>query len=248
MSQSATGLQKSLDNLAEYCKKWQLKINVNKTRSMVFNSRQGRFKFFVGNEPIEEASQMKYLGIVFTPSGSFNACLKYLYNKAHKSMYLFRKHLQAVPAMSIKSYLKVFDSIIKPTLLYGCEVWGAYMYDGNRDNIFTILADCKSLLEKLHSKYCKSILSVHKRCSNVGIRAELGRYPLMVNVIGKIFNYYLSILNRENESFVKTAITIQTALSTSSTKKGWLSFICKISEQSNWFTKISDKNHSVVAN
>ena len=44
------------------------------------------------------------------------------------------------------------------------------------------------------------------------------------------------------------AITVQTALSTSSTRKGWLAFIGKISEQSNWSTKRSDKNNSVVAN
>ena len=153
-----------------------------------------------------------------------------------------------MPSMSIKAYLKVFDSIVKPTLLYGCEVWGAYMYNSKNSSISTILSDCKSLVEKLHSKYCKFILSAHKRSSNVGVRAELGRYPIMVNVIGKIFHYYLSILNRENESFVKTAITVQTALSASVNKRGWLAFISEISEQANWETKVSSKSKEIIAN
>ena len=96
LSQSSTGLQKALGKLAEYCKKWQLKVNINKTKSMVFNSRQGRYRFSYENKLIEEATQMKYLGITFTPSGNFKACFKHLYNKAHKSMYLVRKHLQDV--------------------------------------------------------------------------------------------------------------------------------------------------------
>jgi hypothetical protein len=31
LSESAEGLQKSLDKLSEYCKKWQLPVNVKKT-------------------------------------------------------------------------------------------------------------------------------------------------------------------------------------------------------------------------
>lgn len=37
LSESAEGLQKSLDKLSEYCKKWQLSVNVKKTKAISFN-------------------------------------------------------------------------------------------------------------------------------------------------------------------------------------------------------------------
>jgi hypothetical protein len=33
------GLQKSLDKLSEYCKKWQLPVNVKKTKAITFQQR-----------------------------------------------------------------------------------------------------------------------------------------------------------------------------------------------------------------
>jgi hypothetical protein len=36
LSETKEGLQHSLDNLSNYCDNWQLAINVNKTKSMIF--------------------------------------------------------------------------------------------------------------------------------------------------------------------------------------------------------------------
>ena len=41
LSESAKGLQKSLDILKTYCDKWNLKINIGKTKVIVFN-KSGR--------------------------------------------------------------------------------------------------------------------------------------------------------------------------------------------------------------
>jgi hypothetical protein len=38
LSETAEGLQNSLDKLSRYCKKWGMKINTEKTKSLVFNS------------------------------------------------------------------------------------------------------------------------------------------------------------------------------------------------------------------
>ena len=36
-SETKTGLQNSLNNLALYCDKWQIELNIKKTKSMIFN-------------------------------------------------------------------------------------------------------------------------------------------------------------------------------------------------------------------
>ena len=49
--------------------------------------------------------------------------------------------------LSIECQLDLFDKIVKPILLYGCEVWGV----GNND-----------IAERVHLKFCKSILHVKR--------------------------------------------------------------------------------------
>ena len=39
LSESKAGLQNSVNNLEKYCDKWQLNLNVNKTKTMIFQQR-----------------------------------------------------------------------------------------------------------------------------------------------------------------------------------------------------------------
>ena len=64
---------------------------------------------------------------------------------------------------------KLFDSIIVPIMLYGCDIWG----------IESVLK-CKDseLHEKIHVKFIKELLGVHCKTLNVACRSELGRLPI----------------------------------------------------------------------
>ena len=81
LSESAKGLQKSLDILKTYCDKWNLKINIGKTKVIVFN-KSGRilkgFHFLYDDEPISLTNESKYLGILFKPAGTSSDAIDYL--------------------------------------------------------------------------------------------------------------------------------------------------------------------------
>ena len=71
-AESSNDLQKGLDVLAEYCKRWQLTVNIQKTKVMVFRKggnleRNISFKF--EGENIEIVGKFVYLGITFTTGG-----------------------------------------------------------------------------------------------------------------------------------------------------------------------------------
>ena len=67
-------------------------------------------------------AHFSYLGIVFSKTGSFNIAKKELVNKSIKAMYeVLRKG--RIHNLSIKCQLDLFDKIVKPILLYGCENW-----------------------------------------------------------------------------------------------------------------------------
>jgi hypothetical protein len=62
------------------------------------------------------------LGIYFSRTGSFKVCKSHLSEKAIKAMYEVikkgRKH-----NFSISCQLDLFGKLVKPILLYSCEIW-----------------------------------------------------------------------------------------------------------------------------
>ena len=65
LSETASGLQKSLNILENYCDKWKLNVNLSKTKVVVFIYKK---------QIVEICESYCYLGIVFTRNGSFNKC------------------------------------------------------------------------------------------------------------------------------------------------------------------------------
>jgi hypothetical protein len=247
LSQGAHGLQTSLNKLNKYCNMWRLPINISKTKIMVFNCRKNIHTFRIGEHLIQEVDRVCYLGFILTPSGKFKATIKYVYDKACRAFCSIRSQLKILPHLSVSAQIRILDTVIKPILLYGSEVWGAYIYRFN-NNVHKLLEDVTSLIEKLHSKICKYILQVNKQASNYAVRLELGRLPLFVNIVCKMLKYYVNICNRDDHSLVKTALKIH-----ANCQNSWFTFVTYITENlgldlcSITKSSVSGKNNFVHA-
>ena len=125
MAENEHDMQRNLNLLNDYCNCNKLKVNISKTKIMVFARSKTRlnniptFKF--GNIDLEQVDDYIYLGICFNWNGSL--AKKLLHDKASKAMYsLIQKGRRLNLPTDIM--LKLFDSCVEPILLYGCEVWG----------------------------------------------------------------------------------------------------------------------------
>ena len=80
LSNTKLGLQTKLDQLQEYCLKWGLKINGNKTKVIIFSKSAPRIPiiFKCGKHFIETVEHYKYLGIVFHKEGNFKMAQEHL--------------------------------------------------------------------------------------------------------------------------------------------------------------------------
>ena len=82
---------------------------------------------------------------------------------------------------------------IKLILLYGSEIWGYFNPFISRfrnrnipiDQIFS-----KLHCEKLHLKFCKFLLGVHKKSTNFAVQSELGRFPLHFDILKQILRFW----------------------------------------------------------
>ena len=188
LSQSELGLKKMLDNLNIYAKTNGLKINIEKTKVMIFNKtgRHIRRYLQLGETQIETCNEYKYLGIKITPFGGTLPILNDLKDRALKAYYkmkhqmgpYFRKHPQIT--------LRLFQTLIQPIILYVSDFWGILKQPKNNP------------IENLHMKFCKDLLGVQKQTTNLGVLLELGQTP--ITLIGKknAIKNWVRICNKNN--------------------------------------------------
>ncbi len=104
--------------------------------------------------------------------------------------------------MPISTNIHCFDAIIKPLLLYGCEVWGQDILHTEKDWKID-LVDSSSEIERIHLKFCKSLLNVPIKSSNVAVRSELGRMPLIIAIMKIVLKYYSRLEHMSNNRLLK---------------------------------------------
>lgn len=201
ISETASGLQNCLSKLSTFCDEWGLEVNIKKTKSLVFN-KSGRLdntNFTYRDLSIEKCRNYKYLGVLFSISGNFTEAKEDLYKRGLKAFFKFKSSFKDnLP--KLKTLFHIFDHTVKPVLLYGSELWGVFQASklvSHTDQYFYKM--CKDLsVEKLHIKFCKYSIGVNKRSTNLAVMAEVGRYPLLLDIIVRMFKYYIHISKSEN--------------------------------------------------
>ena len=93
-----------------------------------FDRTSKDLKFSYGTADIEIVKEFNYLGIVFTKTCNFSMAKNYFADKALRAMYELLK-LGRLYKLPISIQIDLFHKMVKPILLYGCEVIGC----GNND-------------------------------------------------------------------------------------------------------------------
>ena len=65
-----------------------------------------------------------------------------------------------------------------------------------------------SAIEKTHLQFCKRYLQVHNKASNIACRAELRKFPMIIDIDKKILNYLGYLIGKDEDSIVKQALQI----------------------------------------
>ena len=112
-----------LSALSSYVEENGMAINTKKTQCMIFN-KTGKYirrTYPMNNGVITTTNSYKYLGFIFTPSGELCTGLKDLRDRAlrayHKLKNKMGHYFRLHPAIT----LSLFDSLIKPILLYSSD-------------------------------------------------------------------------------------------------------------------------------
>ena len=202
LSESSNGLQNSLNKLNNYCTDWGLSVNASKTKTVIFNKpftkKIKAMSFHIGTSTIETQNSYCYLGIDITNTGNFRKAHENLYKKAIKAQYSIFSAVNAYSdTPNIPLFLRLFDSLIKPVLLYGSEVWSVCKPQKRTKNGDFDTQNCSSnikTLDKFVNKFYRTLLGIPNTSSTVGTHFELGRLPIKLNIFKAMLKYWFRLV------------------------------------------------------
>ncbi len=205
LSSTPQGLQQHLDLLDNYCQNWALAVNLKKTSIMVLQNKprcqEHRYRFSLGSTALEHTMQYTYLGLIITASGGFSMAVNALKDKARRALYAIKKKFINIE-IPLPIWCKIFDSVIQPIALYGSEVWGPLS-----DQSYTRWD--RHPTEALHTEFCKMILKLQRKTPNNACRAELGRFPLIINMQKRSLKFWMHLKSSPTESLHFKALQTQ---------------------------------------
>ena len=213
--------QMQLKILQNFCDEWGIEINELKTQAMIFgnNTNTSNLNFNLYNKPLEIVDSYCYLGIVLHKSGSLVNAQVNLKDKAMRALFGLKRVIMR-SKLSFKALITLFDSLIKPIILYGAPLWTptssiskSIIKSISSQNIKNVLSKISnSTSEKPHLSFLKWALGVHRKSSNVGIWGESGRFPLIYQSFQLTLNYYKRLCQFPEKSIVSAALKEQKQL------------------------------------
>jgi hypothetical protein len=181
LASSPEGLQRQLDALALFCDLRQLTVNLGKTKVMIFNGLKKSLDlhFFFRGEEIEITNTYTYLGVQFSgPRFSLRPTLQPRINKGYGSLALlerqcFRHHFQ-----DISSKMSLMDSLIRPTVLYGSEIWGPSLLESDWASV-----------ERVQTLLLRRIIRCKQTVPQHIILAEFGARPFRLETVFRLVSF-----------------------------------------------------------
>jgi len=188
----------------------ELKVNTKKSNIIIFSGngqKKNNINFKYNNETLQIVDKQTYLGIEMTSSGRYTSAREILSKKATKVLSIIKRSFSHTDSATIAINNKLFNALVKPLLLYACEIWGPELLSDKTH--FD-----KSTIEQVHIKFCKQTLNVPRYTENIACRAELERYPLSIDIKASIFSYWQRLKHSCNNVLLSEAFQYATTSTT----------------------------------
>lgn len=133
LADSQEKMQRMINRFYDYCVKWKLTVNLNKSKIMIFRAGGGSYarneKWNFNTEQIEVVKEYKYLGVWITSNLKFNIHLKKKANEAKAAIATTWGSLISKPEVTVAAKHKIFQSTSMAILFYAAQVWGVKKYE-----------------------------------------------------------------------------------------------------------------------
>jgi len=123
VGRNKNALKDTLVNIESEARKKGLRINENKTKYMeVTRAANNSDHLRCGKYEFEHVKKFNYLGSQLNQTNSTSSEIRDRILSGNRSYYAYGKLMKS-RALNRSSKLKIYKSLIRPTVTYGCEAW-----------------------------------------------------------------------------------------------------------------------------
>ncbi len=162
LADSEFDLQKLLDILCTWCKRWRLVVNIDKTKVIHFRKKgvaQTAYDFRANDISVEKVSEYKYLGVLLNENFDYLKTAELLASAAGRALGSVINKVKVNKDLGYNTFTTLIDSCVMPILLYGSGVWGLKNF---------------KVCEDVLLRACRFFIGVHRLTPIPGIQGDMG--------------------------------------------------------------------------
>lgn len=197
MATSALGLQRHLNAMSEYCREWGMTVNVDKTKIVTFekSKRKGQHRWTYNGKRVEQVKEFKYLGVTLSRNGKWDRHLENVSAQGLRLLPSLSRFMFTHSNIAVSVMLYLFDTLVAPVLLYGCELWA--------------WTDKPDKIDRVARRFYKKILRLPSSVSDIGVELLLGRVSLGEIAKARALKFLLRIPTLPQERLMQQAALLQ---------------------------------------
>ncbi len=168
-------LQKACDSLANWTKKWRIKLNESKSAHIIFTNRRitNDIPLYINGNIVPVANTAKYLGM------TLDTKLKWKEHIKKKRLELTLKYkdyywlIGRYSKMSTYNKTLIYKQVLKPVWLYGAQIWGCAS-ESNIQSIQTF--QNKVLRDMVKAPWYVRNSDIHRDLEVATVKEEIQKY------------------------------------------------------------------------
>lgn len=204
IARSRLELQKALEVIYEYSRKWRFTFNFEKCAVMVFKTHKLPHKemkygdcswkctcgrhWKLGDQLIKQVNSYKYLGVDLDSNLSFERYKKRIKEKARKNVSRIWYMGMYDGCLSVKACINLYQALVRSVLEYGCEIWGMEEWEEG---------------ERVQREFGRRILRSNGKTTNEAVLGELGWWRLQTRRDYCKLKYWIKILMMDNTRLIR---------------------------------------------
>jgi hypothetical protein len=167
LAENEKDLQDLLNVLSNWCLKWRVMINSDKTNIVHFRPKgqpQSEYAFECGGSTLAYKDKYRYLGLWLSEYLEYECMAKEVSKAAHRALGLIIAKSKTYGGMPYESFTTLYNACVLPIITYGAAIWGQKHY---------------SCIDAVHNRACRYYLGVNKCTPNSAVQGDMGwKMPL----------------------------------------------------------------------
>lgn len=185
-------LQINLNIWNEELKKFNMSINIEKTKTMIITKENKKVVIKVEDNIIDQVENYKYLGTIIQNTGSYEEEINARLQATSKVYHAINKTIINNKQLDKNTKMTVFKTVYQPILIHGSETW-------------ILNKSQKSKIQAMEMKYLRRVKGITKKYK---IRSEtIGKELEVKSTIKKIqqkqMNWYGHLIRMKDDRQVK---------------------------------------------